>query len=441
MSDVVTQFIDAAKAQQQSASDNLQTLRRAGLESFETKGLPDLRNEHWKYTDLRRLGKHQFNLANEAALNAADIDALRFNDLDCYEAVFYNGTYQPQLSSLAALSEGVIIQPLAEALQHHGDEISAAMTQEDTPRSYSFMALNSSFLHQGVFIKLADKQVIDKPVNLLYISSADNNNVMSQPRNVIVLGQSAAATIIESYIGLDDSVYFTNTVTDLLLHENSHCQHYKLQQESHKAFHIGSLNVQQKRSSHLVSHSVALGASLARNDLHCSLTEPDSAIEMNGLYLANGKQHIDNHTVVDHLVPHTRSDQIYRGVLNEQGRAVFNGKVVVHQDAQKTEAHQSNANLLLSNHAEVDTKPELEIYADDVKCSHGATVGQLDQNMLFYLRSRAIDETTARSLLTYAFAEEVISQIDLAPIRQRLERLIMGKLPDTDVIREFAHDE
>ncbi len=280
--------------------------------------------------------------------------------------------------------------------------------------------------------------VIEKPVNLLYLSGLNDQPFASHPRNLIILSENSQATIIESYIGLDDSDYFTNTVTEVCMKQNAHLQHYKIQQESMQGYHVGNLNIAQAQDSNVESHSISLGGALVRNDIHSCLEATGAEIMMNGLYMATGRQHVDNHTRVDHLKPNTRSHEIYRGVLNDHARGVFNGKVVVHKDAQKTDAVQSNANLLLSDNAEVDTKPELEIYADDVKCAHGATVGQLDQDMLFYLRSRSIDETTAKSLLTYAFAGEVIRKIKLDPVRKRLEYLVIGRLPEADLIREFA---
>ena len=248
------------------------------------------------------------------------------------------------------------------------------------------------------------------------------------------------ATLIENYIGLDDANYFTNTVTEVSLADGANLQHYKVQQESLNSTHIGNLNVMQQKDSRLISHSISLGGSLVRNDIHSQLAAEGASVVLNGLYMTKGKQHIDNHTRVDHLKPNTHSEENYRGVMNDNSRAVFNGKVIVHPQAQKIEAHQHNANLLLSDNAEIDTKPELEIYADDVKCSHGATVGQLDQDMLFYLRTRAIDEETAKSLLTFAFVEEVISKITLAPLRERLEHLVVGQLPDANLIREFINE-
>ncbi len=243
---------------------------------------------------------------------------------------------------------------------------------------------------------------------------------------------------MESYLGTNDAEYFNNTVTEIVTAKGARLEHYKLQQEGPRGFHIGNTSVRQHRDSQLASHAISLGGALIRNDIDTELAEEGANVLMNGLYMAAGHQHVDNHTCISHAKPHTTSTEHYRGVLDGHARGVFNGRVVVQPRAQKTEARQANANLLLSDDAEVDTKPELEIYADDVKCSHGASVGQLDENMLFYLRSRAIEEKTAKGLLTFAFADEVIKDIKFAPIRERLESVVVGKLPDPALIRDFV---
>ena len=441
MSAVESLIEQAKRIHTDIGKDRLAQFRSDALKQFTSEGFPSLRNEHWKYTDVRRIANKDFSVeSNLKQATREQYDDARIKQLDCYELVFANGVLQNDLSQLNSLPDDVVITDLKSAILQYPELLENNINISSDDRTTAFSSLNSAFLNQGSFIHIPDNTVIEKPINLLYLSGNATELISSQPRNIIVFGNNAEATIIESYIGVDESTYFTNSVTELKLAKNSHCQHYKIQQESHSAFHIGSLKVLQRKDSSLNSHSISLGAALVRNDIHSQLVEPGSKINMNGLYVAGGKQHVDNHTLVEHLVPHTHSNQVYRGVINDHGRGVFNGKVIVHKDAQKTEAYQSNANLLLSDAAEVDTKPELEIYADDVKCSHGATVGQLDHNMLFYLRSRAIDEETAKSLLTFAFAEEVIKEITLKPIRSRLEQTVIGRLPDADVIQEFTHE-
>ncbi len=416
--------------------------RQSALNLFKDTGFPSSRLENWKYTDVRPIKKKSFSNVTEADVSviADEINAIRFDGLDCIEVVFINGVFSKEHSSLEELDNGLVVENMLDALANDKDLLAKHLTKYADDKISPFTALNTAFIQNGTFINVSANTVIEKPINILYLSKESNSALATHPRNLIVMGENSEATVIESYIGLDDANYFTNAVTEVSLSTNAILKHYKIQQESLNAYHIGNLNVMQGKDSKLESHSISLGGALVRNDIHGQLAAEGAEIIMNGLYMTGDKQHVDNHTRVDHLKPRTLSTENYRGVLNGKSRAVFNGKVIVHKDAQKIEAHQNNANLLLSDDAEIDTKPELEIYADDVKCTHGATVGQLDQNMLFYLRSRAIDEETARSLLTYAFADELISNISFAPIRNRLERLVIGQLPDAALIREFTNE-
>ncbi|MFT5395200.1 MAG: Fe-S cluster assembly protein SufD [Gammaproteobacteria bacterium] len=416
--------------------------RQSALNLFKETGFPNSRLENWKYTDVRPIKKKSFSNVTEAvvSVSAEEINAIRFDGLDCIEVVFINGVFSKEHSSLEGLDKGLVVENMLDALTNDQDLLAKHLTKYADDKVSPFTALNTAFIQNGTFINVSANTVIEKPINILYLAKDSNGSLATHPRNLIVMGENSEATVIESYIGLDDANYFTNAVTEVALSASAILKHYKIQQESLNAYHIGNLNVMQGKDSKLESHSISLGGALVRNDIHGQLAAEGAEIIMNGLYMTGDKQHVDNHTRVDHLKPRTLSTENYRGVLNGKSRAVFNGKVIVHKDAQKIEAHQNNANLLLSDDAEIDTKPELEIYADDVKCTHGATVGQLDQNMLFYLRSRAIDEETARSLLTYAFADELISNISFAPIRNRLERLVIGQLPDAALIREFTNE-
>ena len=416
--------------------------RKHALNVFKETGFPNTRQENWKYTDVRQIaGKSFSNIPDQTvSLNADELNAVRFNELNCIELVFINGVYSAEHSRLDGLPEDVAVENLADTLACDNILLEKHLSRYADNKVSPFTALNTAFIQHGTYIYVPDNIAIERPINLLYLSKKDSRPFATHPRNLVVMGEKSEATLVESYIGLEQADYFTNAVTEAFLSAGALLKHYKVQQESQNACHIGNLNVLQHQNSKLESHSIALGGSLVRNDIHTRLAAEGAEIMLNGLYLTGDKQHVDNHTRVDHLKPHTFSTENYRGVLNGKSRAVFNGKVVVHPQAQKIEAHQNNANLLLSDDAEIDTKPELEIYADDVKCSHGATVGQLDQEMLFYLRSRAIDEDTARSLLTYAFADEVIGNISLREIKQRLEYLVVGQLPDAELIREFTNE-
>ncbi|OGT33414.1 MAG: Fe-S cluster assembly protein SufD [Gammaproteobacteria bacterium RBG_16_51_14] len=432
-----------AEYHRREASNNTPWLQEQGLaalEKFRNNGLPTTRQENWKYTDIGALARTGFITA-DARHNTIEhhrLDAVRIKGLDCYELIFINGQFSPTHTRLEGLPAGVMVESLGRSLPNPSATVREHLNRYADNDNYAFTALNTAFLTDGTLLVIPANAVIEKPVNLLYISNRQDQTLVSHPRNLVILGANSRATLIESYIGLDKAEYFTNTVTEILAGEGASLEHYKIQQESERSFHIGSTHVTQQKDSRYVSHSISLGGALVRNDITATLGGNGSETILNGLYMAGDRQHVDNHTLVNHLQPNTRSEEYYRGVLDGHARGVFNGKIIVHKNAQKTDARQSNANLLLSDNAEVDTKPELEIYANDVKCSHGATVGQLDENMLFYLRSRAIDEETARSLLTYAFADDVIRRITLQPVRDRLEYSVIGRLPDASLIREFV---
>lgn len=427
------------RAASAATPDWLAARRQTGMDAFRATGFPTLRDEDWKYTDVRPIAKHRFRTADPSmnGISSSMVDALRFGDPDPYEMVFVHGHNAVHLGRAGGLPGGLDIRSLGAAIADSDPMPRQHLAPGADIAGSPFVALNTAFMNDGAFLSVVDDAVIETPIHLMFLSGSAGEPVVSFPRNLFVLGRNAKATVVEYYWGTDGSPYFTNAVTEVTLGPGARLEHYKVQQEGNQGFHIGALRIFQDRLSRLESHSISLGGVLVRNDIHTRLAAEGAEACLNGLYLAGGRQHMDNHTRIDHEMPRTRSEENYRGVVDGRARAVFNGKVVVHQDAQKSDAHQSNANLLLSDDAEVDTKPELEIYADDVKCSHGATVGRLDQNMLFYLRTRAIPAATARSLLTFAFAEDVISRIRLAAIRSRLEKSVAGRLPDADLIREF----
>lgn len=442
MSDnTVNYYVKEFRRQQSSLSDDyLAENRLDALEKFRNSGFPTRRMENWKYTDIKPITRKDFTIPARTIeqVNTGYLDKARLQDIECHELVFINGFYSTQFSNIKTLPDAVIIEDLANTGSSRRKLVSEHIARYADPGQHSFAALNTAFMKHGALIYVPENTVLDFPVNIIYLAGFNDKPTVIYPRNLIIMAAGSEATIIENYIGSDNADYFTNTVTEVSMHAGSRLQHCKIQQESLASYHIGNFHISQGKNSQLESHSISLGGSLVRNDIHSQLQAEGAAIMMNGLYLAGGRQHMDNHTRVDHQKPHTSSRENYRGVLNEHARGVFNGKVVVHKDAQKTDAEQSNANLLLSDDAEVDTKPELEIYANDVKCSHGATVGQLDKDMMFYLRTRALDEVTAKNLLTYAFADEVIRHIDPPALRNYLEQLIISHMPDAGMIRKFA---
>ncbi len=414
--------------------------RQSAFNIFQESGFPSTRKENWKYTDVKPITKKLFsNITNSnVVISDNEIDAILFKELECIELVFVNGAYSEKYSNIKNLPNKLTIRNMANAFVNDEDFLKKHLSQYVNGDSSSFVTLNTAFIQDGAYINVPSDLTLERPISITYISKDNSNIFATHPRNLIFMGENSKATIIENYIGIDDANYFTNAVTETSLSQGASLKHYKIQQESSNAFHIGSLNTSQNKDSRFESHSISIGGALVRNDINARLNKEGAEIMMNGLYMTDNAQHIDNHTRVDHFKPLTQSNQNYRGVLNGKSRGVFNGKVVVHPQAQKIEAYQNNANLLLSDDAEIDTKPELEIYADDVKCNHGATIGQLDNDMLFYLRSRAIDEQTARSLLTYAFADEIINNISFQSIKNKLEHLIIGRLPDSSLIREYV---
>lgn len=415
-------------------------LKRTAFAHFAESGFPDPRQEEWKYTNVRPIATKGFVSPDATAVTVDEnwVSDLLFPDLDAHVLVLVNGELRPELSALGVMPDGVTVQGLADALDANPQRLEVFLGQAASYEHSSFAALNTAFIRDGVFVDLAPNAVLDKPLHLLFVATAADQPVACHPRVLIHAGVGAEATVIEHYVGQGQSSGFTNVVTEVLAEANSTVRHYLLQDETQHAYHIGNIFARQHRDSRFLSNNINLGGRLTRNDINVTLAEEGAEAVLNGLFMVEGRQHTDNHTRIHHAAPHTRSEEGYRGVGDGHGRGVFKGRVLVARDAQKIEAHQSSANLLLSEHAEIDTKPELEIFADDVVCSHGATVGQIDEQSLFYLRSRAIDEQTARGILIFAFADEVIERLDLTPIRARLEQRIVGRLPDSDMLRDFV---
>ena len=401
--------------------------RRDGLETFSAAGFPGRRDEDWKYTDLKLVTRRSFACDAAPALDVPEIAGL-----DCPVLVFVNG----RLVESRGLPDGTTVLPLARALADGHDACRELLGRIAKPARHRFAALATALFADGVLINLGDDRVLDAPLRLVFLAGGDEP-ALACPRVLIRAGANSRATIIEHYAGAPGES-LSLAVTEAALGPGASIEHYRLQEASGEAFHLGVLAARLERDASLVSHNLSVGGRIARLDLDVELAGPGARVEMNGLYVVRDRQHADSHTRVDHAVPRTTSDELYRGVLAGKSRAVFNGKAIVHPGAAGTDARQSNANLLLSPEAEVDTKPELEIYADDVKCAHGATTGQLDTNALFYLRSRGVDVETARSLLTFAFADTVLARMALAPLRRHAEQLVVGRLPDAERIREFT---
>jgi len=404
-------------------------LRGAGKASFEALGFPSPKQEDWKYTSVEAISSAEFFPAGgeSVALALEQIPSDFLTGHDARRLVFVNGIYRPQFSRAADLPSGVRVPSLAEAAGDGGG-LSTNLGRHARLREESFVALNTAFMENGAVVVVPPGCRWDRPIWLVFVSTAPERPIMSHPRIVIVAGAASEATVIESYVGVEGNRYFCNPVTELIGGADAVIEHYRVQQESRAGLHVGTLAAELQRGCRLTAHAVTLGGALVRNNVRVVLDGEGAGCVLNGLYLGAARQHIDNFTEIEHVKPRASSSELYKGILNDSAHGVFNGKIVVHKDAQKSDARQVNKNLLLSQNAIVNTKPQLEIYADDVKCSHGSTIGQLDPDAVFYLRSRGIGVEQARSLLSFAFASDVTGRIKIDSVRRRLEDLLTARL-------------
>jgi Fe-S cluster assembly protein SufD len=427
--------------QQPSGPDWLQSLRAQGMARFEALGFPTTKNEDWHFTSVAPIAERTFRAAmtSEKGVSSegstagmvarGDLTRFTFGQPAWHTLVFVNGEFSEDLSSYAGLREKVRVNSLAKAIRSGIGRPERHLGKIAVFDNHAFTALNTAFIHDGAFIELQADAVVEQPIHLMFVSEGQGEAI-SHPRNLIVAAPNSRASIIESYFSVRDSLYFTNAVTEISLGQGARIDHYKIQRESEKSFHVGTTQIRQARDSQLHSFSLAVGGLLARTNIYTSLDGDAATCTLNGLYLSDGVQHIDNQTSIEHIAPNCPSHEIYKGVLDGRSHGVFNGKVYVHPEAQKTDGKQSNNNLLLSPTARVDTKPQLEIFADDVKCTHGATVGRLDEVAMFYLNSRGIGPETARTLLTYAFAADVLETIELESVKQELEKMVLVRFAE-----------
>lgn len=405
-------------------------LRTRGFSRFAEAGLPTTALESWRFTNIKPLARRQFVAAAPTRLDPSKISRFELENVDGPKLVCVNGCYSPELSNVGALPAGVELRSLADAVAAEPELVEsqlAQLAQFDDPSS-SFTALNTAFLQDGFVVRVLDDTILEAPIHLLFVGTGDGN-AMSHPRTLVVVGTNSQVRLVESYVGLTDGTSLTNAVTEVFAGDGAVVDHYKLLRESVEAFHVGSMHVRLGRSSTFSSHAITLGGAIARNEVIAELQGEGGECTLNGLYLANQKQLIDNHTTIHHAKPHCDSHELYKGILDGQARAVFNGKIIVAIDAQKTDAKQSNKTLLLSDEAQINTKPELEIFADDVRCTHGATIGQLDDDALFYLRSRGLNLEQSRDILIHAFASDLLGRIAIEPIRRQLDAVLLQELP------------
>ncbi|MCC5918058.1 MAG: Fe-S cluster assembly protein SufD [Cryomorphaceae bacterium] len=402
-------------------------LRRSAIDTFETKGFPTVRDEEWKYTNLKPLFKKDYNVfhSSEESLEFRDIRRYFLSESDTYKIVFINGFFASWLSSTTHQNYDVCTFSSAlEKYQDIIDEYAGTIARNED----SLTALNTSFAREGAFIHIPDGKVVDRPIEIIFFTTDGDNNTFIQPRNLVVVGQNSQCNIVERHQSLGNQHTVSNCVTEVLAKKGAQVTYHKIQNDAPNASLIDSTTVKQEKDSTVTLHTFSFGGKLTRNNLEFDLVEPGAQANLYGISILNDYQLVDNHTVVNHISPHCESNELYKGIFDDHARGVFNGKVHVFPHAQKTNAFQENNNLLLTDTASIDTKPQLEIYADDVKCSHGCTIGQLDEDALFYLRQRGIPHKEAQALLMFAFTTDALRGLKIGELKNKLNRLIARKL-------------
>ncbi len=402
----------------------LTELRESGINQFRRQGLPTPRTEAWKYTNLRPLQKVAFAAAPAAAAaRPAGLDkapSLLPSGEHVRRLVLTEGRFDPALSSIGDLPPGVTLEPLAQAIRRDPGGLQSYLGRIAHPVGQPMLALNTALMEDGVVLRVGRGAVLSEPVEVLHLGGLSDRAVAYHPRLLVLLEADSRAVLVENFVGLGDASYFANAVTEIRVAEGARLDHIKVQAEGAAATHLASCHVWLDRQATFIGFSLALGAQLSRNEVHVRLEGEGARCRVNGAYLMRGKQHCDNTTLIEHLKPETSCREVFKGVLDDQSRGVFQGRIMVHRGADKTDGHQLSKALLLSDRAEIDAKPELEIYADDVKCSHGATVGDIDEQALFYLRARGIPEARARSLLIQAFLDEALDEVGIPALHEAL---------------------
>ena len=412
----------------------LEEQRLKALSQFSEQGFPSSHEEEWRYTNVSAIEKKKFSPTINKTKNLVDIEWLKLYQLqEAWSVVLVDGHFSAELSSLEDLPVDVLVMGMADALQELPETLENYINQSVNIDENSFIAFNTAWFTDGLFVSVNAKRILEKPIQVLHV--ATQQDVLAATRTVIILDKMAEASIIETYVGYNNA-YLSSTVTEVFVGQNAHLTLYKMQCESEKAYHFGGIYVKQDRDAHFTHHNFAFGALLARSDIHTDLDHA-SECELNGLYLGVKRQHIDSHTRISHIKPNGISRELYKGVLDDRARGVFQGRVIVAKDAQQTDSQMNNRNLLLSDDAEADSKPQLEIYADDVKCGHGVTVGQLDEKSIFYLQSRCIDEEVARNILTFAFANEMVDRIKIKVLHEMILEQVLIRFPQEGINKEW----
>lgn len=401
----------------------LNEIRATGVHRFQKMGLPSIKDEEWKYTSVASIADKKFHLPDDHTLTE-ESDLKSYIEDSEITLVFINGFFAKKYSRLSALPKKCSIVNLADATAQEKKAIQSYWDKYSSETEDAFAALNRSLMHQGAVIRIDDKTIVDKLIHIVHVTSGKENDILVSPRTLIILGKSSEAEILESHISFSKMSYFTNAVTDVFLAEDAKLRYDKVQNENQNAFHIGTTRIWQERNSQFESFSFSTGAQLTRNNLTVTLNGEGAAVILNGLYAATGEQLVDNHTAVDHRSPNATSNQLYKGILDGNAKAVFNGKIFVKKIAQKTNSYQLNKNLLLGSGCQVNTKPQLEIFADDVRCTHGATIGQLNEDEMFYLLTRAIPKKMAVKMLSRGFVNDILNRVSNAVVREKMDQLL-----------------
>ncbi len=407
----------------------LRQLREDAMGQFDRTGFPTTRDERWRFTNLSELARATFDLASDRGddiPSETDLELHHVDIADTNRIVFVNGKYVEALSRLDGIPSNVMVSDLASAAKLGAEPLVQHLAQHAETDSNPFTALNTAFMADGAFIYVPNEVVLKTPIQVVYLATVPHQ--VMHPRSIMVVENGASATVVERYVGLIDDVYWTNSVCEVVVEENARLDLYRIQQESEKAYHTATSHAYQRHNSRYSLTTVAIGSALSRHDIEAVLDGTEAECRLYGLSQLSGRQHVDNHTTIDHAQPHCTSWEYFNGIYDERSRGVFTGRIIVRPDAQGTNSKQTNNNLLLSERARADSQPQLEIYADDVRCTHGATLGPIDEKALFYLRTRGLKETEARNLLTYGFGVEILNQIAIGDLRRQLDELLQERL-------------
>jgi Fe-S cluster assembly protein SufD len=423
------EIFDQLKARTTDQFDWLQKQRQEAFARFTETGFPTTHDEDWRFTSVAAVANTQFELGTSAQIDEKQLEAFGTSDFAC-RLVFVNGHFASELSRVPDLSKGVWVRNLARDIDSAEGAVEDFLGKDLDYQRDAFAALNTALFEDGISIEIQPGVIAENPIYALFVTLPGSTPTMNHPRNLIVAHENSQVTVVEDYVSLGEGTTFSNAATELVAGDNAKVAHYMIVRESDQAYNFSTLRIQQGRSANVATHSLLLSGALVRNNVHPVLAGEGSECLINGLFMANGRQHMDNYMLVEHASPHCDSRQFYNGILNGQSHGVFHGRIIVHKDAQKTDAKQTNRNLLLSDDAQIDTKPQLEIYADDVKCTHGATIGRFDDNALFYLRSRGLAEAAARHVLLLAFANECLDRMNSPQVRDHLEKLVVAGLPE-----------